>query len=62
MTAEEEEEEEGGQNEEEEDSEDELMTEVRFVPEEKELLNPMYQALQECSLLHPDPVSDMTGT
>jgi nucleotide-sensitive chloride channel 1A len=45
-----------GKNEEEEDSEDEGgMTEMRFVPDDKNQLETMYQAMTHCQSLHPDP-------
>src|SRR5687768_3529616 len=31
------------------------MSEVRFVPEDKSLLDAMFQAMSECQALHPDP-------
>ncbi|XP_071549458.1 methylosome subunit pICln isoform X2 [Panulirus ornatus] len=41
------------------DSEDEdddmAMTEVRFVPTDQFSLEPMYKALNDCQVLHPDP-------
>jgi len=39
---------------------DEVITEVRFVPDEPEILDLMYSSVQECTLLHPDPSSDMS--
>ena len=42
--------------------EEEVITEVRFVPQEDPIvLETIYKAVQECTLLHPDPVSDMSG-
>jgi len=40
---------------------EEEMTEIRFVPEEDSALDEMYKAVQECSLLHPDPSSDLSN-
>eukprot|EP00095_Tigriopus_kingsejongensis_P004118 snap_masked-scaffold122_size333723-processed-gene-2.15 protein:Tk04118 transcript:snap_masked-scaffold122_size333723-processed-gene-2.15-mRNA-1 annotation:"methylosome subunit picln" len=39
---------------------DQGMTEIRFVPEDKTSLDPMFKAMAECQTLHPDPddVSD----
>lgn len=34
------------------------MTEVRFVPEDKNSLDPMFAALSHCQTLHPDPEED----
>lgn len=34
--------------------EEEEMTEIRFVPETESVLDDMYKAIQQCSLLHPD--------
>lgn len=31
------------------------MTEIRFVPEDKTQLDPMFQAMTACQALHPDP-------
>ncbi len=31
------------------------MTEVRFVPEDRGLLEAMFQAMSACQALHPDP-------
>lgn len=31
------------------------MTEVRFVPADKGMLQEMFEALKECQTLHPDP-------
>jgi len=45
----------------EQDCEDDI-TEVRFVPDDSDGLNLLYQSVQQCTLLHPDPVSDMTDT
>ncbi|XP_042241631.1 methylosome subunit pICln-like isoform X2 [Homarus americanus] len=43
-----------GSDSEEEDDET-AMTEVRFVPTDQFSLEPMYKALNDCQLLHPDP-------
>ncbi|ODN01903.1 Methylosome subunit pICln [Orchesella cincta] len=43
-----------------EDGEEE-MTEIRFVPEDESALDEMYKAVQDCSLLHPDPSSDLSN-
>jgi hypothetical protein len=40
---------------------DEIITEIKFVPEEAEILPSLYNAIQECTLLHPDSASDMSG-
>lgn len=42
------------QNEDDEDDEGGV-TEVRFVPEDKGILQEMFEALKECQTLHPDP-------
>jgi nucleotide-sensitive chloride channel 1A len=42
-----------------EDDEEE-MTEVRFVPEDASVLDDAYKAIGDCSILHPDPASDMS--
>jgi len=34
------------------------MTEVRFVPDNKEKLQEIYEAIAECQLMHPDPDED----
>jgi len=41
---------------------EEVITEIKFVPDEAEILPVLYEAIQECTLLHPDSASDMTGT
>lgn len=38
------------------------MTEIRFVPDDASVLDEMYKAVQECSLLHPDASSDLSST
>lgn len=38
------------------------MTEIRFVPDDASVLDDMYKAVQECSLLHPDASSDLSST
>lgn len=43
------------------DDEEGIITEVRFVPEDSAAIDPMYKAVQECTILHPDPCSDMSG-
>jgi len=43
------------------DAGEEEMTEIRFVPEEDSTLDEMYKAVQACSLLHPDPSSDLSN-
>lgn len=43
------------------DDGEEEMTEIRFVPEDESVLDAMYKAVQECSLLHPDPSSDLSS-
>lgn len=40
---------------------EEIVTEVRFIPSAEEALELMYKAVQECTLLHPDPSSDLSG-
>lgn len=46
-----------GDNEDDDDEEDEHETiEVRFVPQDKSLLDTIYKAMTECQRLHPDPV------
>jgi len=42
------------------DDEEGVITEVRFVPEDPASIDPMYKAVQECTILHPDPCSDMS--
>lgn len=32
------------------------MVEIRFVPQDKQVLDTMFKAMSECQLLHPDPV------
>ncbi|XP_045583745.1 methylosome subunit pICln isoform X2 [Procambarus clarkii] len=39
----------------EDDDDESAMTEVRFVPSDHFSLEPMYKALNDCQLLHPDP-------
>ncbi len=39
----------------------EIITEIKFVPDEAEILPALYNAIQECALLNPDSASDMTG-
>ena len=34
------------------------MTEVRFVPDDKEQLKAIYEAIADCQLMHPDPDED----
>lgn len=36
-------------------SEGSNMTEIRFVPDDKGMLDAMYHALNDCQVLHPDP-------
>ncbi|XP_078613669.1 methylosome subunit pICln-like [Branchiostoma floridae x Branchiostoma japonicum] len=43
----------GGEEEEEENQAD--MTEVRFIPQDNTALDPMFQAMSGCQMLHPDP-------
>ena len=43
------------------DEGDEEMVEIRFVPDDAAALDEMYKAVQECSLLHPDPSSDLSS-
>jgi nucleotide-sensitive chloride channel 1A len=31
------------------------MTEIRFIPDDKGVLNLLFDALRECQTLHPDP-------
>jgi len=38
-----------------EDDDDGGVTEVRFVPSDKGVLQQMFEALKECQTLHPDP-------
>lgn len=40
---------------------DQGMTEIRFVPEDKTALEPMFRAMSACQALHPDPadISDL---
>ncbi|CAL8114096.1 unnamed protein product [Orchesella dallaii] len=40
---------------------DEEMTEIRFVPDDESVIDEMYKAVQDCSLLHPDPSSDLSN-
>jgi len=44
-----------------EDDEEEETTEVRFVPNDATILDAFYKAVQDCTLLHPDTSSDMSG-
>lgn len=39
---------------------EEEISEIKLVPEDSELLQTIYTSVQECSLLHPDPASDMS--
>lgn len=43
------------------DESDEEMTEIRFVPDDAAVLEEMYKTIQECSLLNPDPSSDLSS-
>lgn len=43
------------------EGEGEELTEIRFVPDDGSVLDDMYKAVQECSLLHPDPSSDLSS-
>jgi len=43
------------------DEDDDEMTEVFFIPPDAPTLDLLYKAIEECSLLHPDPSSDMSG-
>ena len=38
-----------------EDDEETACTEIKFIPTDPMSLEPMYQALNECQALHPDP-------
>lgn len=44
-----------GSDDDDEEDEDSAMTEIRFVPSDQFSLEPMYKALNDCQLLHPDP-------
>lgn len=44
-------------NEENSDDSDEISP-IRFVPEDKTFLQPMFRAINECQALHPDPEDD----
>lgn len=37
------------------DDADTLITEMRFIPDNKTNLEVMFQAMNECAALHPDP-------
>ena len=41
----------------EEDEDEENITEIRFVPSDKSLLNPLFQAMNHCQALYPDEMS-----
>ena len=40
------------------DNEDEECTELRFVPDDKTILSPLFLAMNDCQALHPDEQSD----
>jgi len=48
------------ENEDEEEDSDEISP-IRFVPEDKTFLQPLFRAINECQALHPDPEDDMSG-
>lgn len=41
----------------EEEEDEENITEIRFVPSDKSLLNPLFQAMNHCQALYPDEMS-----
>lgn len=42
-------------DEDDEEDEESQMSEVRFIPEDRGLLDAMYHAMTVCQVLHPDP-------
>ena len=38
-----------------EEEDDAGITEIRFIPDDKGVLNLLFDALRECQALHPDP-------
>ncbi|KAM6933143.1 methylosome subunit pICln [Xenentodon cancila] len=45
----------GGDGGDDDDDDDGVITEIRFVPNDKTSLEPMFSAMCECQALHPDP-------
>lgn len=43
------------------DPEEEQITELRFVPEDRGMLDAMFHALSACQALHPDPEDSCDG-